>query len=73
MAGSCTTGDVAGKININIDGGTIGYDTDSGGSTGIALAIYDGDGWKRANYSLRMRALHIEGGDCHAVDVYEWR
>ena len=45
----------------------------NGGITGIALAIYDGDGWKRANYSLRMRALHIEGGDCHTVDVYEWR
>ena len=42
----------------------------NGGIQGIALAIYDGDGWKRANYSLRMRAAMIEGGNANTVPVY---
>lgn len=42
----------------------------NGGISGIALSIYDGDGWKRANYSLRMRSLAVEGGNANTIPVY---
>ena len=42
----------------------------NGGVQSITLAIYDGEGWKRGNYSLRMRATMIEGGNANTVPVY---